>query len=88
MFRPDQCHIIITGEDKKERYHLIHVDPKFPQALETPVGRMLIKLIQAQDKYPSIIAVTGNDWQIIDDNPIRKAMLELRIKEADLKLDH
>lgn len=85
-FRPDHLHVIITGEDAELRFHLLHVDPKYPNALKTPLGGMLLQILKTQGKYPSILVVTGDKSQIIDDNPVRRWNLEQKIRDKEIRL--
>jgi hypothetical protein len=86
MFRPDHLHVIITGEDAELRFHVLHVDPKYPNALETPNGRLLLQTLKIQGKYPSILVVTGDKERIIDDNPVRRLRLEQQMRAKAIRL--
>ena len=59
-FRPDRCHIIITGEDEDMGCYFVHVDPKFPKAAESGAGKRLIDALLYHGKFPNILVVKGD----------------------------
>lgn len=71
-FRPDNLHIIITGESNKVGAVILHQDPNFPNSVETKNGKRLLELF-ARDGKPVII-VTGD----------KRKLLSTSVKELEL----
>jgi hypothetical protein len=73
-FRPDKLHIIVTGEDATDKVHFLHVDPRYPDATKTRIGRNLIAMMR-QQSFGSIIITTGDKTEIIEDDTKRAEFL-------------
>ncbi len=80
-FRPDNVHIIVTGEDKKLRVQFIHVDPDYPNAPNSPHGKSLIGLLRRYG-FPDIVMTIGDHLEVISDNPVRAAFLLYELRKA------
>lgn len=62
-FRPDNLHIIITGEAEKIGAIILHVDPNFPHSTESKNGKRLLELFSRNNK--PVIIVTGDKRRIL-----------------------
>lgn len=78
-FRPDRCHIMITGEEASLQAHFLQVDPAYPNAPQTPIGQQLIKIVLSGGKYPNIVLTTGDQERIISRDPKSAAKLRKQL---------
>jgi hypothetical protein len=80
-FRPDRCHIMITGEEEALQAHFLHVDPAYPFAPKTPIGQQLIQAVILGGKYPNIVLITGDKEQIVTRDPASALILKQKLRE-------
>lgn len=73
---------MVTGADKKLRLHFVHVDPAFPDALDTPIGRHLVAIIRLSDS-PDILVTIGDRMVPMFTNPVRGAVVMHELENRD-----
>jgi hypothetical protein len=78
-FRPDHVHIIIVGQDNDLAVQFVNVDADFPNAMKSPLGRMLIRAIRFGG-FPDLVVTIGSRFEIISDNPNRVTFLKERLE--------
>lgn len=78
-FRPNNLHMMVTGEDANLKAIFVHVDPLYPQTLYVGDGKELMDLILRFGAFPCILVTTGDDYRVVSNDPIAKAVLEKKI---------
>lgn len=81
-FRPDNSHILLTGSDKKLRVHFVHVDPKYPGALDTRVGKLLVSIMR-QSSFHDILVTIGDKTIPMFASPFRAAVVIAELQQRD-----
>lgn len=66
--RPDRIHIVVTGESKRLDAYIMHIDPGFPGAADTPKGKMFIEMTMRHGKHKNIVLVTGDKRRVVGMN--------------------
>jgi hypothetical protein len=61
--RPDNLHMMITGESDTVGAVIIHCDPKYPDAINSTNGKKLLQMFANNEK--SVIIVTGDKRKIL-----------------------
>ncbi len=55
--RPDNLHMIVSGESTILEAYVIHVDPAYPDAPDRPKGKALLRALITWGKYKNIVLV-------------------------------
>lgn len=80
-YRPDYSHIVITGETDVINSVVLHMDPRYPNAHETTIGKRIVNLIINNGK--SVVLIIGNKRKIISESADTVKTVQDKIKELD-----
>lgn len=75
-YRPDKCHVVITGQSDQLGCLVVHVDPIHPEAYKTPKVNQLLNLMvsQSKEKLKGVTLIIGDKKRVLatDLNVARK----------------
>lgn len=83
VFRPDNVHMIITGESQRLDAYIVHVDPAYPSALDSKVAQRLLNGLTKGGRHPNVVLVMGDKRRFIGDE--RKIAAAFEKAERDFE---